>query len=725
MNKILDNQLTQNADDGRFDIAFQAIARFFGRPASPTVLFSGIPFDPAAVELEDVERLGTRIGLEVVELPSKKISSGDFEPPVLLELADGQFIAILENVGPSRYSCSRTNEGAPGEIGLDELKQKGINRAFAFSTIYVNSAERAEVGGAAAMENRHWLFGTMSAFWRGYVHVALAAAFINIIALASPLFIKNVYDRVLPNKATSTLVVLASGVVIALLFGLLLNRARAAIIDHTGRAAEQKISYILLDKVLHSSLAARPRSTGEYANRISQFEFVREFFTSNTIATLIDGLFIFVFLFVIYLIAGWLFVIPLIAFAVTLVIGMIAQYRIGKLVTRAANEAAQRQSLLVETISTIETVKVLRAEKPILRKWTELTKNASRTSEQIKQLSSAAANTTQFVQQLVSVAIIIAGAYEFSAGNVSTGEIIAVVMLAARAIAPLGQIAMTLARIRQALLSLRILNGIMKQEEDRPNTVGFVNREIKSGAFAFQDVAFAYPGTDHPVLRGININVKPGERVGIIGRIGSGKTTLGRLLGGLYTTEIGRVLVDGIDIRQYHPAEIRSAVSIVGQSVDLFSGTLKENIQLGRPDASDAEIIEAAKLSGVEEFAAQHPAGYDMPIGERGENLSGGQRQSVAIARLLLMKPKIVFLDEPSGSMDLASERQLIKNLRNAFQNDVTLVISTHRYSLLDIVDRLVVLDRGTVIADGPKEQVLSALAARAKAANEAAGASK
>ncbi len=720
MDTVLNKAPSSALGDGRFDMAFQSIARFFGRPASPTVLFSGIPFDPAAIELEDVERLGNRIGLEVAEIPAKKVSSGEFEPPMLVEMDDGQFIAILENIRGARYSCSKTSETAPEEIDLEALKQRGVKRAFGFSTIYVNSAERAEVGGAASIENRHWLFGTMRAFWRGYVHVALAAAFINIIALASPLFIKNVYDRVLPNKATSTLIVLASGVILALFFSLLLNRARAAIIDHTGRNAEQKISYILFDKVLHSSLAARPRSTGEYANRISQFEFVREFFTSNTIATIIDGLFIFIFLFVIYLIAGWLFVIPLVAFVVTLIIGLVAQYRIGKLVTRAANEAAQRQSLLVEAISTIETVKILRAEKPILRKWTELTKNASRTSEQIKQLSSAAANITQFVQQIVSVVIIIAGSYEFAAGNVSTGEIIAVVMLASRAIAPLSQIAMTLARLRQALLSLKILNGIMKQPEDRPNTVGFVNREIKSGDFAFQDVAFAYPGTDYPVLRGINLNVKAGERVGIIGRIGSGKTTLGRLLGGLYTTEIGRVLIDGIDIRQYHPAEIRSAVSIVGQSVDLFSGTLKENIQLGRPDANDEEIIDAAKRSGVEEFATQHPAGYDMPIGERGENLSGGQRQSVAIARLLLMKPKIVFLDEPSGSMDLASERQLIKNLRNAFKNDVTLVISTHRYSLLEIVDRLVVLERGMVVADGPKDQVLSALAARAKAATEA-----
>jgi ATP-binding cassette subfamily C protein LapB len=310
----------------------------------------------------------------------------------------------------------------------------------------------------------------------------------------------------------------------------------------------------------------------------------------------------------------------------------------------------------------------------------------------------------------VTVCIILAGAYAFSAGNISTGAIIATVMLSGRAVAPLSQIAMTLARLRQAMLSLRILNTIMDQPEDRPDTVGFVNRTITSPSLEFQQVGFAYPGSDMKVLNELSFRVTAGERIGIIGRIGSGKSTIGRLIGALYPPDSGKLLLDGIDMRQYHPAEIRSCVGLAGQSADLFSGTVKENLLVGRPGASDEELLEVTRLTGVDQFVAQHPRGFDMPVGERGSALSGGQKQALAIARLLLAKPKIVFLDEPSGAMDLASERLLIDNLRSAFSRSTTVIIATHRHSMLELIDRLIVVDKGRVVADGPKQKVVEAL---------------
>ncbi|WP_246272865.1 type I secretion system permease/ATPase [Oricola thermophila] len=700
-----------------FDACFISLARFFGRPSSPTVLFSGIPLPDRDIGPEDVERVAERIGLRVEEMAPGAVAAGKLQFPAIAEFSDGGFL-FLDGENWPQGRIDPTDRKAM-RAAIQWLTKRGLRRVYMFSVVYLNTAERRELGGSQDIERGHWLFGPMRHFWRGYLYIALAALVINVLGLASPIFIMNVYDRVLPNKATSSLLALAVGVALALLFDLLLKTARSAIIDRTGRAMDLKISYSLFDKVLHTSMAAAPSSTGEYASRVSQFEFVREFFTSNTIATLIDALFVFVFLGVIYLIAGWLFLIPLCAFAIAIATGFVAQYRIGRRVARAANESAQRQSLLVETISTMETVKSLRAEVPLIRRWIELTKNSSQTSEEIKQLSSGAANFTQFVQQSVSIFIVIAGAFEFSKGNMSTGAIIAAVMLSGRTVSPLSQIAMTLARLRQALLSLRILDGIMNQEEDRPSTVGFVNRPVVDGSFAFDNVTFRYPGSDADVLRNVSFSVKSGERVGIIGKIGSGKTTMGRLLCNLYEAQEGRVLVNGVDIRQYHQAEIRSAVAYAGQSVDLFSGTLKENLQLARADATDEEIVEAARKTGVDEFAAQHPRGYDLAVGERGSNLSGGQKQAVAITRLLLRKPKIVFLDEPSGAMDMATEKQLIGSLARSFGPNVTLIISTHRYSLLELVDRLIVLDRGTVIADGPKEKVLAALAARANAARE------
>jgi len=287
-------------------------------------------------------------------------------------------------------------------------------------------------------------------------------------------------------------------------------------------------------------------------------------------------------------------------------------------------------------------------------------------------------------------------------------------MLSGRAVAPMGQIAMTLARLRQALLSLRILNSIMEMPEDLPSATGFVNRDIAKGGFAFNQVEFSYPGSDQKVLNGLTFTVRPGERVGVIGRIGSGKTTIGRLLGALYPPTGGSLMIDGIDIRQYHPAVVRTAVAVASQSADLFSGSVKENLLMANPEASDADIIEVARRTGVDEFVSRHPRGYDMPVGERGGNLSGGQRQAVAIARLLLAQPKIIFLDEPSGAMDLASERRLITNLSTAFGPETTIVISTHRYSMLELVDRLIVLEAGRVIADGPKGAVIEELQKKA-----------
>ncbi len=698
---------------GDFRSSFRKIAVFLGRSSADTILFSGVPFDDDAVTLEDVERLSRRAGLEFREHSRRDFAAGNADLPVLLLMSDGTAIALLEQDADGRYFTGLTRH--PGEmLGAREAMKLPVSHVLSFSAIYVNAQEDAGVGNAARIERRHWLTGTLAPFWRSYLQVAVAAFFINLLALASPLFVMNVYDRVLPNEAIATLWVLAIGVATAILFDLLLKTVRASIIDYAGRKADIRLSYLLFEKILNSTLASRPSSTGEYASRVSQYEFVREFFTSNTLATLIDTVFVFIFLIVIYFLSGWLALVPALAFVAALGIGLVAQYRIGRRVAAATNESAQRQALLVETISTLETVKSLSAERQLLRRWQELAKKASHTSEQIKQLSSGAANATQFVQQLVTVGIVLGGAYLFAEGKITTGAIIATVMLSGRTVAPLSQIAMTLARLRQALLSLRILNAIMTQEEDRPDTVGFVNREIRQGAVAFRNVEFAYPGTQNKVINGLTFNVAPGERIGIIGRIGSGKTTIGRLLGGLYPPDAGTLALDGVDIRQYHPAEVRSAVAVATQSADLFSGTIKENLLLGNPEASDDEIVAVSKQTGVDDFVSRHPRGYDMPVGERGSNLSGGQRQAVAIARLLLARPKIVFLDEPSGAMDLATERVLIQTLSRAFDRRTTLIVSTHRYSMLELIDRLIVIEQGRIIADGPKKIVIEELQRKA-----------
>lgn len=704
-----------------FPDAFRAVSVHFGRSNSNVVLFSGVPPENlVSPKIDDLRVVSEQIGLDVSECSLRALKSSDVDLPAIILFDDGGAVALLESAGTGSYWVGGSQPNMVHADALTELHPKAL---FSFSLVYLNEAENASVGLAQDIEKRHWLVSTLSQFWRTYIHVALAAFIINLIALCSPLFVMNVYDRVLPNKAISTLWILSAGIALATVFDLLLKTARSALIDYAARKADTRLSNMLFDKVLNATLESRPLSTGEYANRVTQYEFVREFFGSNTIGTLIDSAFLFIFLFVIYLIADWLVVIPFVAFIAAVVIGLVAQYRIGRRVATAANESSRRQALLVETIASIETVKSLRAESHMLRRWQELTKQSTRTSEEIKLISSGASNSTQFVQQLVSVFIIIAGTYSFSEGQISMGAIIAANMLAGRAVAPLGQISMTLARMKQAFVSLRILDGIMQQPEDRPQTAGFVNRQIKRGSLSFKSVAFSYPATDVKVIQNLSFSVEPGERVGIIGRIGSGKTTVGRLLGGLYKPAEGSVYLDGVDIRQYHPSEVRSAVAVAGQTADLFSGTVKENLLIVRPDATDDELLDVCRSTGVDAFVAQHPRGFDMPVGERGNNLSGGQRQALTIARLLLMRPKIVYLDEPSGAMDLATERQLIAKLRHAFTAQTTVIISTHRYSMLDLVDRLIVLDQGRVVADGPKASVIEALQRGSAASAENTGA--
>ncbi|MGB3900977.1 MAG: type I secretion system permease/ATPase [Mesorhizobium sp.] len=694
-----------------FRAVFRRVAIFLGRPGSDVVLFSGVPFNEALPSIEDIQRLSERIGLEAHGSGWRELASDNLDLPAMVLLNDGSAVSLLEvHETGGKAGRSRLLDAVDAQIGGRPIGRDEVRAVLAFSTVSADTMHSAVTGQHGNIVRRHWLVSALIPFWRSYAQVAMAALFINLLALASPLFTMNVYDRILPNDAKATLWVLALGVGGAVLFDLILKSVRAALIDYAGRRADLKLSYLLFEKVLNATMASRPMQTGDYASRVMQYEFVREFFTSNTISVLIDTIFVFVFLIVIYLVAGWVVVVPVVAFILSLAIGLIAQHRIGRRVAAAANESTMKQALLVETISTIETVKSLKAERSLLRKWHELSKKSSLTSEEIKQLSASAAHWTQFVSQLVSVVIVIAGAYEFSQGRMSSGAIIAAVMLSGRTVAPMGQIAMTLARLRQAILSLRILNSVMSQPEDLPSATGFVNRDIGAGSFAFRDVDFAYPGSDQKVLASLSFSVNAGERVGIIGRIGSGKTTIGRLLGALYPPSGGSLMIDGIDVRQYHPAVVRSAVAVASQSADLFSGSIKENLMMANPEATDAEIIDVARRTGVDEFVSRHPRGYDMPVGERGSNLSGGQRQSVAIARLLLARPKIIFLDEPSGAMDLASERRLINNLATAFGPETTIVISTHRYSMLELVDRLIVLDNGRVIADGPKKAVIEQL---------------
>lgn len=693
-------------------ICLQFLARHFDRPSSETVLVASLPMAGAPLTPELFLRASERIGLSsrVVRRPVAEFVPLYLPCIVFVQGMRPIILMSVDNLGRTRVFLPEL--GGTSEMSLAELKQQ-----YAGAAIVVKPEYRAsDVGNSSGLTaGQHWFWGTVKRYWRNYLYVVLAASCVNLLALATPLFIMNVYDRVLPNKALSTLWVLAIGLFLALIFDLLLKSARATVIDKVGRQIDVRLSTALFDKILNTKLSHRPMTTGSFANRIGEYEMIREFFTSNTVALLTDLCFVVLFLLVIYQLTSWVVIVPVAGLVIVVVAGLIIQHMMGKSIAAARDESAMRHSLLVESLGAIETVKSVRAEGYLLKKWENFVKHGSHTQERIKQLSSTGVNLAGFVQQMISVWIVIGGAYLFDEGHVTTGAIIATVMLANRAVAPLGQIAMTLTRARHAMMAIDALNQIMGQPDEFVSAASFVNRPVERGNIEFRKVSFVYPGSQRKVIEDLSFSIKAGEKVGIIGRIGSGKTTLGRLITALYEPTEGEILIDGVDIHQYHPHEIRKALALVVQEAELFHGSVKENIAMAAPVATDEEILRAARLAGVEEFISAHPMGFDMPVGERGTLLSGGQRQAVALARAVVNKARVLFLDEPSSAMDMASERAMIQRLQAAMTPEQTLIISTHRHSMLSLIDRLIVIDQGKIVADGPRDDVLAALAARAE----------
>ncbi len=687
-----------------------AVTTWHDRPASADELTSGLPLHNGNLTPDLTVRAANRAGYaaQIVRKPLARLNPLVF--PAILVLNNGDACVALRQKGRRKLEVFDPHTETITTVTLAALKQ-----SYAGSAILVRPDIRLGTREPEAIQlaRGHWFWGVVWRLWPTYVQVVLAASLINVLALASPLFIMNVYDRVLPNKAMSTLWVLAAGIGLAILFDLLFKTLRSWMIDSAGRRADVLLAGRIFEHLLSIKLQNKPGTTGGFASHLKEFEQVREFFTSNTLATISDFMFFGLFLLVIHLVGGPLWMVPAIGAAVVFVVGFVMQFPLRKAARETATESAYRHSLLVESISALETIKMLRAESRLQSLWERLVGRTARTVEKTRRISNTVTSLTMAVQQLVTVGIVVYGAILFDQGDVSMGAIIACVILAGRAVAPFGQFATIMARSQQSFAALSNLNTIMKMESERPDGRSFVAQPIKDAKLEFKAVKFSYPAAPNPALNGLSFTIQPGEKVGIIGKIGSGKTTIGRLLAALYEAQEGSVLIDNIDIRQYHPHEVRRAIGVVNQDSDLFFGSLRDNIMMGDGAASDQRIVEAARLSGVEDFAMRHPAGYDMPVGERGSLLSGGQRQAVALSRVLLLNPKVVFLDEPSGSMDMASERVLIKNLKQALRPDQTIIVSTHRYSMLDLVDRLIVLADGRIAADGPKDKVLDALKAR------------
>ena len=697
------------------------IAQSLGKPVSYRAALHGLPLADGRLTPSLVPRAAQRLGL-VAKLVQRSISKVPaVVAPFIVLFDSGDACVVLRRTALRRLVVVfPLVSDKPRTIPQSRLQKDASGYLF-YVTAQAAEDDASSTEGKTKRRRGHWLWSAVSHFWPSWIQIVFAALVLNCLGLAFPLFVMNVYDRVIPNLAIPTLIALGTGVVIAIGFDFLLKQLRAVVLDRTGRRVDMKVASDIFEHALGISMTQQTGSAGAIANQIREFESVRDFFTSSAIIAVTDLLFIGIFIAVLWLIAGPIALVPMLAVPVVLVVTLLVQAPLSRSVRDTQMQASRRHSILVESLIGVETIKTVAAEGVMQRRWENAVAATARANTTMKFWSSLAMYFTATVQQGVGVIIIFWGVFLVADGELTVGGLIAANILSGRVLAPLGSIAQTFARAQQAFVAMRGLTQFMGLSRERPDTLSG-GRLIKNGEIEFRNVGFAYPNANSESLKALTFKISAGERVGIIGRVGSGKTTVGKLMCGLFPPTSGTLLVDGVDIQHYETADLRAEVGFVSQDPELFAGTIRENIVLGKPTAREEEIAEVVKLSGVDSFTATHPNGLSLAIGERGNGLSGGQKQAVALARMLLRRPKILFLDEPSSAMDTTTESTLIASLKDHVEEQNTLVVCTHRGSFLEVVDRLLVIENGQLVADGPKERVLEALRSKSlrAAASEA-----
>lgn len=684
------------------------LTRLHGRPSTRAALTAGLPLEGGCLTPSLFARAANRAGLSsrIVRRALDGIDS--ILLPVILLLRGDQACVLLNWNEAGDSAQLLFPETGQGELTLSrsELADRYTGIALFARPRFAFDARTPQV---VSVVQRHWFWGALLEQWPVYRDVFGAALLINIFALVMPLFSMNVYDRVVPNNATDTLWMLALGVLLVFGMDFMMRLLRGHFVDLASARIDVKLSALIMERVLGMRLEARPASVGSFASNLRSFESVRDFIASATVTALIDFPFAIIFLLVILWISWPLVFIPIVGLIIGLIYAYIIQHKMRELTETTYRASALRNASLIESLTALETIKTQGAEGVIQNKWETTTAFLARTSAQLRLLSATATNGAASITQIVYVLLIVAGVYLIQDRLLTMGGLIAITMLGGRAIAPLGQAVGLLMQFQNARMSLETLDKLMAQPVERPDASAFIHRPELEGEIEFRNVSFNYPGQGEAALQNISLRISLGEHVVILGRTGSGKTTLQKLMLGLYQPTDGVVRIDGIDLRQLDPADLRRNVGFVGQDATLFYGTLRENIAIGAPYADDSAIVLAAEVAGLTQFVNRHPKGFDMLIGERGESLSGGQRQEVAIARAVLMDPPVLLFDEPTSAMDFSTEHGFKERLKR-FAAHKTMVIVTHRTSLIDMATRIIVVDDGRIVADGPREQVVEAL---------------
>jgi len=684
------------------------LCRFHAVGTTEAAIYAGLPLKDGKLTPVLFERAAGRVGL-ASRIVYRTIT--DIEPALLpaVVILKGERACLLtgwDESGEIAHIVYSAHNEAVVNVPREQLLDDASGEVILCRPRFRFDSRAPRVGTSV---RGHWFWDAIRANAPIYRDVLLAAFFINVFALAMPLFVMNVYDRVVPNNATETLWMLAAGVILMLLADISLRTMRGYFLDLASRRVDIQLSALIMERVLGIRLEHRPASVGSYAVNLRSFETVRDFITSASITTIIDIPFALIFVVVIGWIA-WPVLIP-VTIGLVVVVGYALSVR-GKLKELAETTyraGAMRNSTLIESLVGLDTIKALGAESRMQRRWEDATSFLAHVGVKLRLISNSAVNVTQWGQQLVAVFVVVTGVYLITAGELSLGGLIACSMLAGRIMAPFGQLAGLITQYHNAQIALTSLEEVMAKPVERPDGAQFLSRDLFKGEVEFKNVSFSYPDAQMESLSNVSFKIKPGEHVAILGRVGSGKSTLLKLAIGLFQPTSGAVLIDGIDLRQLDPSDLRSQVGYVPQDVMLFYGSLRDNLTLSHPQASDAAIVRSIDIANLAEFVNRHPQGFDMMIGERGDSLSGGQRKSVALARGVIGESSLLLMDEPTGSMDHSTEAAVQKQLLEFIKGRSWLVV-THRNSLLEMVDRIIVIDNGKLVADGPRESVVEAL---------------
>lgn len=683
------------------------IAHHHRVPATVQSLTAGLPttlsdFTPDLL-VRAAKRAGLKARLQVLGVSSIPESA----LPALVLLA-GDKCAVLESIGADdSVALYRPELGEDSvDISSEEFKAQAVG-----TVLFVRPRFRLNESslGAMGVHRDHWFWSVMAEHKTLYRDVLLASFFINLLALAVPIFTMNVYDRVVPNAAFETLWVLTVGVLIALIADLGLRVARGYFLDYSARRIDISLSANILEKTLGMRLEHKPASVGSFAANLRSFEFLRDFTTSATLTGLIDVPFALIFIAVIAWISPVMLLPVMFGIALLLILTMVVRPRLEALTETSYAAGAQRNATLIETLSGLETLKAMGAESVMQRQWEEATRFLASQNLRARGLNLRLTQASSTIQRVVQLSVIVVGVYMIAAGRLSMGGLIACMLLSTRAVGPFAKLGSLLTQFQNAQVAMKALTALFDTPSEYQDEKAFISRDSFEGAFEFKNVSFRYPSAGLNSLQQASFKFSAGEHIAVLGRVGSGKSTIAKLALGLFEASDGEIRVDGVDIRQLDPREYRGSVGYVPQDVTLFTGTLRDNIALARPGITDAQLIKATERAGIADWVNRHPLGFDMPISERGDSVSGGQRKCISVARALVTEPSILIMDEPTGGTDQSTERAIIESLKS-YMEGRTLIVVTHRNSLLALADRILVVDAGKVVADGQRDAVIAAL---------------